>query len=467
MAKLLISTAIFLCSFICTGNSQSNDIEFLIKMIKTGYAGYGDRTNGNEKKFDNFIQQVIKEEKSDTFRILARIVSYFDDPHLQIYANNPIKKISVDSTSCTRKFHELSSYLSDSIVRKERFEGYWINDMKTTIIAIIKESRNSQSYKIHFVSSKTSLVPPGFCIGRINDFANGRYLTDFLSPRGGARFLLRSVFKNDSTFITGDIATWNKMSYIRPDLPEAPTVRKTFEISGKLLDKDNYLLTLPDFTAPNIPLVDSLIKADYYKIKNAKTLILDVRNNIGGTVRTYAPIVPLVSTQPIIALSGYKYCSPVLLEHRRDQIAELLTNAPIDSSLLFELMKDSTKVFRNLGKFVFEPGDTLQFDSVMSMPQNVAIITNFSVQSAGEMMVLDFKQSKKVKVFGEATMGAVDYLDAFLIQLPSRNFTMSLASFKTFRSPGQRRIDFTGIKPDVEISAQNSDWVEYIRKYYD
>ncbi len=67
--------------------------------------------------------------------------------------------------------------------------------------------------------------------------------------------------------------------------------------------------------------------------------------------------------------------------------------------MLSELVKDSTKISQNLGKFVFEPGDTLKFDSVMVSPRNVAIIQNFAVESAAEMMIMDFNQSDKSNNF--------------------------------------------------------------------
>lgn len=468
MIRFFISTLLLLTLISKNVHAQSNDIEFLIKRIKTGYAGYEDRTKGDHKKFDAFVSRVTKEEKTDTFRILGRIVAYFDNPHLQVYAVNDLIDAKIDSQQCKSMLTEISSLITNKKIIKDKNEGYWINDRKSTIVAILKEKKKPGSYKIYFIASKSSsLVPSGYRIGTVEKVSNDRYITDFLSARGGSRMLLRSLFRNDSTFVMGDIATWNKMSNKEAVLPESTISPRQVTTNGRLLDKDNYLLTLPYFTSPNIAVVDSILKADHNKIKQAKTLILDVRNNPGGTVKSYWPILPYIVTKPIVAIAGYKFCSTDLLEHRKEQLSATRSTPKVDSVVLTELIKDSIKISLNLGKFVFEPGDTLKFDSAMVYPKNVAIIQNFSVESAAEMMILDFKQSSKVKTFGENTMGAVDYLNSFQTQFPSKKYVMSLATFKRYIPPGQNPIDPTGIKPDVVIPDQQSDWIEFVRNYYE
>lgn len=462
--RLLITFALFHLANL--GYSQTNDIEFMVKRIKDNYAGYQDRVKGNEKEFDGFVKETIKKENKDTFRILAKIVSYFNNPHLQVYAPDDLKGVKIDSFACKNNLNNIHDLFGNTRLKKDRYEGYWMNDRKTTIIAILK-NKSSNTYSIYYIDSKFSRVPSGYLIGTIEKFIDGKYLADLISTRAGTRFLLRSEFKNDTTLTTGDVAKWFKTGFSAPTLPNIPPIPKGVFTEGRLLDNGCYVLTLPDFSASNISVVDSIVKADYQKIIGSKTLILDIRNNTGGTVRAYAPLLPLVATQPIIPISGYKFCTKDLLQHRRDQIKGLLASKTLDSLTLKELINDSLKISSNLGKLVFEPGDTIKFDKTIPLPENVAIITNYSVESAAEMMVLDFKQSKKVKVFGEKTMGAVDYLNNYATPLPSKKYILSLSTFKRKIPPNQSRIDPTGILPDVKISDKEEDWVEFVRKYYE
>ncbi len=61
MAKQL-TTIVFLLTLFSSNVYSQNDIEFLVKRIKTGYAGYQDKIKGNPKKFDAFVNAVIAEE---------------------------------------------------------------------------------------------------------------------------------------------------------------------------------------------------------------------------------------------------------------------------------------------------------------------------------------------------------------------------------------------------------------------
>ncbi|PSK91031.1 peptidase S41-like protein [Taibaiella chishuiensis] len=458
---------LLLIQCVSNGYAQGNDIDFLIEKIRNAYAGYPGLTKNDKILFDKFAHKVAEEEETDTFRMLGKVAAYFDDHHLQVFKLSPPAELAFDSFKCQSLQNRLSGYFRDKAIRKDKYEGYWINDVKSTIIAIVRNKSKRDFYDIYYQTARTALVPPGFKIGCIEKLPSGRYLMDFQSPRVNTRFFLRSTFRNDSTLVTGDFTIWRKMAtnakFDFPNTVAAP-ISTT---SGKVLDNDNYLLTLPDFTGPNISLVDSIVKADSDKIKKSKTLILDIRNNLGGTVSTYRTLVPYIATRPIIPVAGYKYCSADLLQHRRSQIAELLKRKEVDTAKLSELVKDSSKIYNNLGKFVFEPGDTLKYDGTMPMPKNVAIITNFAVQSAAELMVLDFKQSKKVKVFGENTLGAVDYLNAISFTLPSGQYMMTLPTFKREIPKGKKTIDSIGITPDVTIPTLQENWVEFVKKYYE
>ena len=120
MIRFFISSLFLLTLISKNVHAQSNDIEFLVKRIKTGYAGYEDRIKGDHKKFDAFVSRVTKEEKTDTFRILGRIVAYFDNPHLQVYAVNDLINARIDSQQCKSKLGEISSLISNKAINKDK-----------------------------------------------------------------------------------------------------------------------------------------------------------------------------------------------------------------------------------------------------------------------------------------------------------------------------------------------------------
>ena len=77
-----------------------------------------------------------------------------------------------------------------------------------------------------------------------------------------------------------------------------------------------------------------------------------------------------------------------------------------------------------------------------------------------------FKQSKKVTVFGERTMGAIDYLHFYELNTPSKKYSLYAASTKRVIHPGGKKYDGVGIYPDVTIPDSVADWQQFVVDYY-
>ena len=133
----------------------------------------------------------------------------------------------------------------------------------------------------------------------------------------------------------------------------------------------------------------------------------------------------------------------------------------------FSKMLDSARLLE--GNYMFKES-TFVFDCKNSLPnniKNIAVLTNHAALSASEMLVLYFKQSSKVTTFGEATGGAIDYLNNQSYYLPKSNYGLWVALLKMEINNENPSYDKTGIKPDVEISDNEPDWIDFIKKYYD
>ena len=83
------------------------------------------------------------------------------------------------------------------------------------------------------------------------------------------------------------------------------------------------------------------------------------------------------------------------------------------------------------------------------------------------MFLLDAQQSKKVKLFGEHTMGAIDYLNFYPQATPSGKYKLYIATLRRDIPPGGSKLDGKGIEPDVPISDATPDWVDFVNHYYE
>jgi hypothetical protein len=439
--------------------AQSDDVSFLIKEIKNNYAGY---PAVDKKKFDRFLIKTFQKSERDTFKMLATICSYFKDPHLQVYELNSIANIDTSADRLRQSLLSTNEYLKSTKVGN--YEGYWLNDYHSNIIAVI---RDNNGYKALLVESRSKKVPVGTVIAEFHPISEDKFTTKYLAPATGHSFFLTTVFRNDSIMVTGDASKWRKVKNYNPGdsllIKLTPFLGKN---SGTQLDQYNYLLTLPDFGGPNTAFIDSLIKAESPKIKTSKNLIIDIRGNGGGRTLSYLPIVPYIYTNPISTSSGMTYSSPGLIEQNKSILQHYKKNKKDEVEKIKFLEDKIQKLEKAKGTFIDQKGETMKYDSIMPMPKNVAIITDYACQSASEMMVLEFKQSKKVTVFGENTFGAVDFLDAYTTELPSKKYIMLIATVKRKIPKGQNPTGGIGIKPDIIISDTISNWVEFVKSYY-
>jgi hypothetical protein len=446
---------------------QKDDITVLVQKIKHEYPGYKNKTNDAE--FDKFLCRVTDASK-DTFSILSQIANFFNDNHLQVYEVNNVA--GVDTAVCTRNVMEVNDYLADDHIRKTAYEGYWINDYNSCVIAIRKENGHPWAYRAYVVESRDHVLKAGMvcCSFRSPDgpadgsSGGNRFQACYIDHLNAFKVYLEAVFRNDSVLVTGAFGKWSLLRhYTAPLLTALPAF--SLRASGRLLDKDTYLLTIPGNTGSNTKIVDSLVKADYKVISTVKNLVIDIRNNLGGTTATYQPLLPFIYTNPIVRSSGYLYCGDDIVRNEEKSVASYRKNVNCDTARLAKMESMLRKMMEYKGQYMFNPGDTIRLDEVKSRPVHVALIINYACQSAAELMLLDCKQSSKVKTFGEHTAGAVDYLDYFPVALPSGKYLLYIPATRRVIPKGEQAIDGKGIRPDVPIGDNTFDWVEFTKNY--
>ncbi len=103
-------------------------------------------------------------------------------------------------------------------------------------------------------------------------------------------------------------------------------------------------------------------------------------------------------------------------------------------------------------------------NKVLPDPARVAIITNENTASTAELFILQTKQSKKVKIFGQLTMGGVDYLDVNEVETPCGLYAFRYPLTRNDRilekpTPPSR------IRPDVAVPTSTAEWVVFVRDY--
>jgi len=294
----------------------------------------------------------------------------------------------------------------------------------------------------------------------------GRYETDYTSLTKGIHVFFPAEFRNDSSLVVGYASRWRKITTYDGETLISKKVIIDDRVRGHLLDSNNYLVILPANSEENVKIMDSLVKAEYKVMESAKNLIIDIRNNGGGTIRAYRSLIPFAYTNPIQQIGGNKLYSKLICDVEEKNLNEYEKENPSDTALIHLKNGWIQEYKMNMSKIEFDPGKLVRFDSIKRYPENVAIIANSGSMSAAEMMIYDYKQSKKVTVFGEHTYGGIDYLDNFYVDLPSMKYEASISSKERKILIGDKKRDYVGIFPDVVIPDSKTDWVKFVQDYY-
>ena len=121
----------------------------------------------------------------------------------------------------------------------------------------------------------------------------------------------------------------------------------------------------------------------------------------------------------------------------------------------------------NLGKFVnTDTSDVYTSDIEIAehSPKQIAVLVNKRTASSGEAFVLAAKQSKKVKVLGVPTYGAIDYGSASLFEFGCPDFQLVMPTWRIMRLPDYP-IDNIGVQPDIYLDESVEDWLQFTVEY--
>jgi hypothetical protein len=462
MTKLLLHTLIVLIAGnICYAqNKDKRAIDSLATLIKENYAGYADKVKGDD--FNALLNRVKQQRNKDTFALLSQLTSFFKDQHLMLLDYN-ISKQKIDTQQCIKDNKSMQHYFAGKKL-KDKYEGYWLSEFNYCVIAIKKVKSNPVTYYGYVMETKIKAIP-GYCILKMTQQRDGSYYTDYIEENLDYRAFLHARFKNNNTLWLNSVGgKWRRIPDYRKGILKSLTTF-SYRPAFSIIDDKTILLKMHSFGSQNIKKFDSIIKANAIVIGKASTLIIDIRNNAGGVIDNYLPLFPYIYTNPILHCGSYTFYGDLYINDYEETIKYYINKRDTVNAKIYIAYLDSVKAKK--GQFDYAPPDTLAKNMpILSMPENVAIIINNNCLSAAELMLLNFKQSNKVKIFGERTGGAVDYLNAVDVPFFSGRYNLQLATVKRQVTAAQPSYDQRGIPPDVEIADDVIDWIDFVKKHY-
>lgn len=255
----------------------------------------------------------------------------------------------------------------------------------------------------------------------------------------------------------------------KPKLTKKEIQKKINEFEGfyfKKLSSKTILLRISSFNYPYVERIENLIEENISLLESCENLIIDLRNNLGGTDNAYQKLLPYIYTNPVRIMNAEYLATPSLIKGLQNWIQKL----PDEDKYLEEkeeIKKEIEFYKANLGKFVDIDSIKVYFDTVkiiLQSPKRIAILANKNTASSAEFFIFITKQSKKVKLLGIPTAGVLDYGSVREFDFECEGYNLYLPTYRTLRIPDYP-LDNIGIQPDIYMDKYVEDWVKYAKEY--
>jgi len=226
----------------------------------------------------------------------------------------------------------------------------------------------------------------------------------------------------------------------------------------KLSDK-TALLCISSFEDKYVDQIEKLLLDNKDELENSEYLIIDIRNNPGGTYDAYDELLPYILTSNTRQVACEYLVTPTLIN--------VVGYWFDDEEGKGEAQRWISMFEGNIGKYINTDTLDVRLSKIKineNSPKQVAVLVNDKTASSGEAFVLQVKQSKKVKILGIPTYGVVDYGSSGLFNFGCSNYKLRMPMWRSMRLPDYP-IDNIGVQPDVYLDKSVKDWVKFTVDY--
>lgn len=447
---------------------QCNCIENLkTTILKTeqNYAGFPIKVNAKTKATYNALTRQLS-IRADTvtnprncFYIIKNYVTFFKDRHFDFSYSS--------DTESEKEYSDLTEAYFRNTLKPEALspvEGIWINPDSTLKIAIRQTSKNI----LKGIIVKSS--DPKIALGLV-------YCTLTKNDRGYS-FIKYNVFttgyparQHGRLLQLWNMELWGKEypgTMNQKEREELATWRNyNFGLAFRKLNAGTAYLKLPSFNRDN--LVQKLVNSNDSIIRNTENLIVDLRGNGGGNTG-WSYLLPYFLTNTIVQGNNYLRLSPDNNKHMLTDIEPVVKNpVPEEMKKYFtpQFMAAYKKAYLEIpsAKGIFYPIPTIiiPVDSVLKKPRNIALVFDDLCGSSTEYFFYISRQSSRIKRYGTATLGMMDYVGMFQpTKLPFDKYHLVIPDTKSAWTD-TKPIDSTGFIPENDLrKLPQSKWIDYI-----
>lgn len=448
------------------GCNCQKELDFVVGYYERNLPGFKDNvTNENRSFYNQFkkdLQEAALASKNELacFKVLTQFVEFFKDNHSSIRMKMPV--IDESNTVSVEDFKSSNIFLSREIINLNDtdIKQYPLKDVRG-----IYKTKDS-AYTVMVIESKTALRD---YVGIIVDsnskiWKPGQVKFELKeTPTGGLEALVflrnHSIrFYPNYSLINGILGTsWFKTSLNRYN-DETVNASNKFYYQN-LQDSISYL-RIPSFSGRRSAIIDSLYKEAFPKIKTTPYLIIDVRNNGGGSDSNANPLLRYIYANSFNTDKVDIWVTPDNIKVWQGWTEGAKKDTLNYSKSDIAWFENELKMMKKAQPYSWIPrskGRKVKMNKRKTAPwiKKVVVITNRNCASSCETLLFWVKKSEKSVLVGENSGGYVGYGEVGSVKTPCYNFTLTCTMT---RYEEQRNYEVIGISPDVYFDNQE-DWI--------
>jgi hypothetical protein len=454
--SITFSSITFLTQAQCNCQEEFSKIK---KHLESNYAGFGDKvTKSNIEQYNQFTaqkEQVVAQakNKSQCYFVINQWMSYFNDNHLQSAVNmEAMEKIDPKHLQTDYPIEKIA--VNKKVLKKlekaKGIEGIYRKEGENFSLALFENKNPFRDYVAVVIKSTDSTIENGTVLVELKEKSEKEFVLLYHSSH---MLICANIKPKEGELISGFVKNGKEI-----------VNKRNYDFEAKKLNENTLYFNIPSFRWETKQMVDSLFAAQKENLSKSSNLIIDLRNNGGGSDDVYSVISPYLYTQPIKGIGVDALATNDNIKGWELILAQY-PDLPTETKQEIQNLIDKMKQQINQNVNIAEDDIDSSFTQLL-FPKNVVILINERCASTTEQFLLEARQSKKVTLMGQNTQGTLDYSnlrESDFCEMPYKLYTPTTRSRRIDIGEG---IDGIGIKPNIYLT-EKQDWIQEALKFLD
>jgi hypothetical protein len=440
---------------IVNAKAQTCDCEKEFLYIKTtveqNFSGFNDKIKSITKEtYDKQVEELLslthnKFASDNCLLLINKYLDIFKSHHLGFYFTSDPYKTDTDFVN-HRPLFKITDKEIERLKNSRTWEGIYYSTFDSSYkIAVVKDPTPLHDYIGVMLESKLPTWKKGM-IKFEGKLVNDSLFKGLLYMRNQRPKLESFLLWDNKNRISGD---WRRVGAPKKEIAQTTSTERHYStVDAEKLSRNSLYIKIESFSPDYKPQIDSLLHANDTTLNSTPNLILDLRDNGGGSDNSWNELIPYLYTEPIKLIGADLLATETTISAYK----KYLENKNLSEQTVTNINNKIAKMEKAKGQWITGNEDeTDSSHNPKSFPKKILILINKWCGSSTEEFLLAAKQSSKVILAGENTIGNLDYSNIVEVPFSCFPYTLIYPTTRSRRLNVHQGIDNIGIAPQCLV----------------